>query len=187
MLHLTCFRAHALEFSEFSTIWLRLCSHPLTKFICAVHLSPNSSDNSKFFHYLTCKVKHILSLYPFAEISIHGDFNVHHQLWLSSFYIDHPGELAFNFAILHDLEQLVQHPTRIPDRLGDTPNIFDLFITFNPSAYAVTLSSPLGSSDHNLISIFCPTSPIPPQDPSKRRCLWRFASASWGRPEKVLC
>ncbi|MPC34339.1 hypothetical protein E2C01_027724 [Portunus trituberculatus] len=100
-------------------------------------------------------------------------------LWLSSPFTDHPGKLAFNFAILHDLEQLVQHPTRIPDRFGDTPNILDLFLTSNPSAYVVTLSSLLGSSDHNLISVSCPISPISPQDTPKRRCLWRFASASW--------
>ncbi|MPC37667.1 hypothetical protein E2C01_031154 [Portunus trituberculatus] len=104
-------------------------------------------------------------------------FNVHHQLWLSSLFTDHPGELALNFAILHDLEQLVQHHTHIPDLLGDMPNILD---TSNSSAYAVTLSSLLGSSDHNLISVSCPISPIPPQDLLKRRCLWRFPSASWG-------
>ncbi|MPC80647.1 hypothetical protein E2C01_075233 [Portunus trituberculatus] len=93
---------------------------------------------------------------------------------------DHPGALAFDFAIFHDLEQLKQHPTRIPDRLRDTPNFLDLFLTSNPSPYAVALSSPLGSSDHNLIFVFCPVFPIPPQDPPKRRCLWRFASASLG-------
>ncbi|MPC65531.1 hypothetical protein E2C01_059668 [Portunus trituberculatus] len=71
-------------------------------------------------------MEHILFLYPFAEISILGDYNVHHQLWLSSPLTDHPGELTFNFAILHDLQQLVQHPTRILDRLGDTLNIPDL-------------------------------------------------------------
>ncbi|MPC24674.1 hypothetical protein E2C01_017761 [Portunus trituberculatus] len=109
----------------------------------------------------------ILSLYPFVDISIIGDFNVHHQLWLSFPFTDHPGELAFNSAILHDLEQLVQHPTRIPDRLGDTP-ILHFFLTSNPSAYAVTLSSQLGSSDHNLISVCCPISSIPPQDPPKQ-------------------
>ena len=81
--------------------------------------------------------------------------------------------------MLHDVEQVVQHPTRISDRLGDTPNISDFFLTSKPSAYSVTLSSPLGSSDHNLIFVSCPISPIPPQDPPKRRCLWRFASASW--------
>ncbi|MPC24187.1 hypothetical protein E2C01_017263 [Portunus trituberculatus] len=73
--------------------------------------------------------EHILSLYPFVEISILVDFKVHQQLWLSFPYTDHPGELAFNFAILHDLEQLVQHPTHIPDRLGDAPNILDFFLT----------------------------------------------------------
>ena len=177
---ITCSRAHALESSEFSTIWLRLQSHSLTKFICAVYLSPNSSDYRKFFDYLTSKVEHILTLFPFAEISILGDFNVHHQLWLSSPFTDDPGELAFNFAILHDFEQLVQHPTRISDRLGDRHSILHLFLPSNPSAYAITPSSPLSFSDHDLISASCPISPIPPQKPSKHRWLWRFASASWG-------
>ncbi|MPC63367.1 hypothetical protein E2C01_057466 [Portunus trituberculatus] len=90
------------------------------------------------------------SLYSFAEISILGDFNVHHQLWLSSTFIDHPGEVAFTFAILHDLKQLAQHPTLISNRLGDTPKILDLFLISNPSAYGVSLSSPLGSFDYNL-------------------------------------
>ncbi len=36
----------------------------------------------KFFDYLNSKVEHILTHSPFAEISILGDFNVHHQLWL---------------------------------------------------------------------------------------------------------
>ncbi|MPC23847.1 hypothetical protein E2C01_016915 [Portunus trituberculatus] len=104
-------------------------SHSLTKLICAVYLSPNSSDYNKFFDYLTSKVEHNLFLYPFAEVSILGDFNVHHHLWSSSPFTDYPGELAFNFAILHDLEQLMQHPTRNPDRLGDMPNILDLFLS----------------------------------------------------------
>ncbi|MPC45763.1 hypothetical protein E2C01_039469 [Portunus trituberculatus] len=73
--------------------------------------------------------------------------------------------------MLHDLEQLVQHPIRIPDRLGDTPNILYFFFTSNPSAYAVTLFS----HNQSLISVSCP---ISPQHPPKRRCLWRFASAS---------
>ncbi|MPC10625.1 hypothetical protein E2C01_003264 [Portunus trituberculatus] len=104
---LTCSCVHALESSESSTIWLQLDSRCLTKFICAAYLSLNSSDYSKFFDYLTSKVEHILSLHPFAEISILGDFSVHHQLWLSSPFIDHPGELVFKFAILHDLQQQV--------------------------------------------------------------------------------
>ena len=115
----------------------------------------------------------------FVEISIFGDFSVQHKVWPTSPFTDHIGELAYNFAIQHDLEQLVQHPTRIPDRLGDKPNIFYLFLTSKPPDYAITLSSPLGSSDHNFISVSCPITPIPPQDPPKWRCLWHFASASW--------
>ena len=64
------------------------------------------------------------------KISILGDFNVHHQLWLSSPFTDNPSKLTFNFAILHDLEQPVQHPTHISDRLGDTPDIRDLSLTY---------------------------------------------------------
>ncbi|MPC12611.1 hypothetical protein E2C01_005314 [Portunus trituberculatus] len=79
-------------------------------------------------------MEHILSLYPFAEVSILGDFNVQHQFWHPPPFTDHLGELAFKFAILHDQEQLVQHPTRIPDRPRDTPSILDLFLTSNPSA-----------------------------------------------------
>ncbi|MPC20835.1 hypothetical protein E2C01_013796 [Portunus trituberculatus] len=62
---------------------------------------------------------------------------------------------------------MVQQSTHTPDRLGDTPKILDLFVTSNPSSYAVTLSSPFGSSDHNLISVSCPISPISPQDAPK--------------------
>ncbi|MPC64552.1 hypothetical protein E2C01_058670 [Portunus trituberculatus] len=42
----------------------------------------------------------------------------------------------------------------------------------DPSAYAVSLSSLLRSSDHNLISVSCPITPIPSQDPQNRRCLY---------------
>ena len=54
-----------------------------------------------------------------------------------------------------------------------------LSLTFHPSVYVVILSSPLGSSDHNLISVSCFISPIPPQDPPKLRSLWYFSSANW--------
>ena len=50
-------------------------------------------------------MEYILSHFSYAEISILGDFNVHHKLWLSSSFTDKPGEQeAFNFTILHDIE-----------------------------------------------------------------------------------
>ena len=77
-------------------------------------------------------MEHILSLYPFAEISILRDFNVYHQLWLSSSFTDHPGELTFNFAIFHDLEQL-----------ADTSNSLDLFLASNSTNVPTLSSSPI--------------------------------------------
>ena len=85
---------------------LTITQESLTKFVCAINLAPNS-DYKKFFDCLTSKVDPILFLYLFEEISILGNFNVHSQLWLSSPFTDHLGELSFTFAILHDLEQLV--------------------------------------------------------------------------------
>ncbi|MPC35465.1 hypothetical protein E2C01_028888 [Portunus trituberculatus] len=49
------------------------------------------------------------------------------KLWLPSPFPDYPAELVFTFAILHDLEQLVQHPTRTPDYIGYESNILDFF------------------------------------------------------------
>ena len=124
---ITCSRAHNLESSEFSTIWFRLNCHSTTKFFCAVYCSLNFSDYVKFFDYLTSKAEHILTNFPFVEISILGDFNVHHQLWFSFSFTDQPDEHAFNFAILHDLEQLVQHLTWLLTALVIRPT----FLTFS--------------------------------------------------------
>ena len=122
-------------------------------------------------------MKYILSHFSYAEIFILGDFNVHRKLWLSSSFTDQSGQQTFNFTIFHDLEQLVQFPIRIPKRIGDTPNILDLFLTSNPSTYSVKLSSPLGSS--NFISLTCSITLVQPQDPPKRSCFWHFNSAKW--------
>src|SRR6201990_2101591 len=137
-----------MESTEFSTLWLKLSCNSTTKFICSAYLSPNSTNYKKFFEYLNSKIEYILSSSPFSEIIILGDFNVHQFQWLSFSSHDTAGERAFLFSIQNDLEQLVQLPTRIPDRLGDEPNILDLFLTSNPSPYTVKLFPPLGSSDH---------------------------------------
>ena len=168
--NITCSRAHNLESSECSTNWLRLQCHSLTKFFRAVYLSPNSSDYVNFFY---SKVDYILSHFPYAEISIVGDFNVHHQLCLSSSFTYQPDEQTFNFVILHDLEQLVQ----FPDGLRDTPNILDLFLISNPSTYSVKLFSALGSSYDIIFSVTYFVAPVQLQDSPKLRCFWHFNSS----------
>ncbi|MPC44390.1 hypothetical protein E2C01_038063 [Portunus trituberculatus] len=67
-----------------------------------------------------------------------------------------------------------------PDRGDRGRGGFKVQLCLPMTPYAVTLSSLLGSSDHNLISEPCLISPILPQDAPKRKCLWHFAYASWG-------
>jgi hypothetical protein len=178
---ITCSRVSDLESSMFSSIWLRLSCQSTSKFICSVYLSPNSTDYPKFFDYLNSKIEHILSHSPFPEIIILGDFNVHHRHWLCSSSHDLAGELPFDFSIHNNLEQLVQFPTRIPDRIGDSSNILDLFMTSNPSPYSAKLFPPLGSSDYLLISVSSPISSSLPQErppPSVMKKFWHCNAAN---------
>ena len=71
---------------------------------------------------------------------------------------------------------------RITDRLGDEPNILDLFLTSNSSPYTVKLFPPLGSSDHILISVSSSISSslLQERPPSiERKRLWHFVAAIW--------
>ena len=52
--------------------------------------------------------------------------------------------LSNTTSIYNNLKQLVQLPTRVPDRIGDKPNTLDLFMTSNASTYSVKLFPPLG-------------------------------------------
>ena len=55
---------------------------------------------------------------------------------------------------MNDLSQLISEPTRIRDRSGDKANTLDLFLTSNPDIYSnPILDSPLGNSDHCLITL----------------------------------
>ena len=133
-----------------------ICLRLHIEFTCAVYFSHNSSDYKKFFGNLSSKVEHILPLFPFAEISILGDFEV--WVFLSFHQPSCVGSLLL--PILHDLVQLVQLYTCIPDHLGDTLNILHVFLACNHSAYIVNVSSPLGYSGHIPISVSCPICPF---------------------------
>ncbi|KAL7644661.1 UNVERIFIED_CONTAM: hypothetical protein RMT77_004202 [Armadillidium vulgare] len=125
---------------------LRLNSFVLFIYLLILHIILNSSTikTSKWSTFISSS---------FSEIIILGNFKVHHRQWLSSSSHDTDCERAFHFVIQNDLEQLVQLPTHIPDRLGDETNILDLFLTYNSYPYTVKLFPTLGSSDHLLISV----------------------------------
>ena len=80
---------------------------------------------------------------------------------------------AFHFSISNELEQIIKHPTRVPDRHDHAANTLALFFTSNPQNYTYSVSSPLGSSDHCTVSITSSFSPSPPIPPTQRH-LWHF-------------
>ena len=99
-------RLMELESPNFDVLWLKICLSTTTTFLCFCYCSPNSSDYSAFFNYLTTCHESLQSSHPQAEVLYIGDFNVHHTEWLNSSRTDHGGREAYSFSILHELEQI---------------------------------------------------------------------------------
>ncbi|KAJ8720396.1 hypothetical protein PYW07_012439 [Mythimna separata] len=76
------------------------------------------------------------------------------------------------------LSQLVRQATRVPDVDGHTANCLDLLLTTDQDRCIVTVSSPLGTSDHCLVKSVKSFSP-PDCDSRGERRMWRYKSADW--------
>ena len=73
---------------------------------------------------------------PSANGFLFGDFNVHHQDWLTySGGTDRPGKLCYNFSISRDLTQMVNFPTWISGCDSHSPVLLDLFISSDASIF----------------------------------------------------
>ena len=155
----------------YDTIWLKIILPSTTIFLCFCYCSPNSTNFTSFFDYLTSCRESLLSSHPHAEVLFIGDFNVHNTEWLGSTTTDLGGVEAHSFSVINEMEQIIKHATRVPDRHDHASNTLDLFFTSNPTHYSYSISAPLGSSDHNLISVSCSFSSPPPL-PSTTRRLW---------------
>ena len=82
-------------FISFSVLLLFPLS--ITFFILCTVFDPTSSN-----------IDEVLSINPFANMIVFGDFNVHHKDWLTfSRGTDKPGEHCYNFSISNDLTQMV--------------------------------------------------------------------------------
>ena len=140
----------------FQLFWLKISLPHATKYICTLYRSPNSNNHELLFDHLSKSIETITLQSPRSEIIVLGDFNIHNSDWLSysSNVTNHAGREAEAFAIVNDLTQVISEPTRVPDRAGDKANTLHLFLTSNPSIYPPpTVSSPLGNSDHSLITL----------------------------------
>ena len=106
------------------------------------------------FDSILSNIDEVLSTNPFAHVFVFGDFNAHHQDWLSySGGTDRPGELCYNFSIMNDLTQMVNFPTQIRDCDSHSPAPLDLFLPSNASTCSTMDFSPLGNSDHVVVSV----------------------------------
>ena len=94
-------------------------------------------------------------------------------------YVRHPwNRPAFNFALCHNFTQLVTSPTRIPDRDSDGSYLLDLFLTSHPDFFQHSVESPLGTSDHCVVSLSTCFTSSRHEGPYHRTVL-RYRDADW--------
>ena len=68
-------------------------------------------------------------------------------------HADNVGVECFNFSLAFELKQIIPFPTRVPDTANHFPSLFDLFLTYVPEFCTPTRLSPLGFSDHCVVSV----------------------------------
>ena len=106
------------------------------------------------FDSISSNIDEVLSINPSANGFVFGDFNVHHNDWLTySGGIDQPGGVCYNFSISNDLTQMVNVLTRISDCDSHSPALLDLFLSSDASICSTMASPPLGNSNHVVVSV----------------------------------
>ena len=108
---------------------------------------------------------------------IFGDFNVHHKDWLT--YSGGPSELCYNFSISNDLTQMVNFPTWIPDYDSHSPALLYLFLFFDNNISSTMTFSPLGNSDHVVVSVSIDFPSNSKGDALFHRLAYDYSCANW--------
>src|ERR1700755_2854166 len=75
----------------------------ITIILCFCYCSPNRTDFSTFFEYITTSHEKVTSSCPNIEVLYLGDFNVHNTEWLGSSHTDTRGRGG---------GQIIQHSQR---------------------------------------------------------------------------
>ena len=138
------------------------------------------NEGSSVFNSIAKQIDNILIHHPSANICVFGDFNVHHVQWLvHSNHTDNVGVECYNFSLAHELSQIVNFPTRIPDSPNQFPSLLDLFLTSIPEFCTPTQLPPLGSSDHCVISVSIDLPLKASNEVPFHRTSYRYAQADW--------
>ena len=169
----------ALESSEHSYMCFRLALLNSTSYFFFLYRSP-SSPSCAILDSVSINIDKALSAHPNANIFVFGDFNAHHSDWLTySNGINVPGEYSYNFAISHDLVQVVNCPTRIPDGNTTASSLLDLFLTSDESICSVDVQPPLGRSDHVVVSVSLDFGTLCNKDSSFHHKVFDYSRADW--------
>ena len=150
-----------------------------TSFLYFLYRSPSSQDCS-VINSVSNSIDKALTSYPNANIFVFGDFNIHHQVWLKiSKGIDASGIYTYNFALSHSLHQIIEFPTRFPDRSDQSPSLIDLFLSSNPDICNASSEAPLGNSDHVVISVLVSLNCKAAHEKSYHRTLLSYEQGDW--------
>ena len=144
-----------------------------------LYRSPSSSLCT-VFDSISSIIDEVLAINPSANVFVFGDFNVHHKDRLTySGGTDRPGELCCNFSISHDLTQIVNFPTQIPDCDSHSPALLDLFLSSDASICSTMAFPPLGNSDHIVVSVSIDFPINSKQDTPFHRVAYDYSLADW--------
>ena len=113
-----------------------------------------SSALCTIFDSISSNIDEVLLINPSANVFVFGDFNVHHNDWLTySSGTDRYVELCYNFSISNDLTQMVNSPTPIPDCDSDSPALLDFFLSSDTNICSTMAFPSLGNSDYVIVSV----------------------------------
>ena len=133
------------------------------------------------FDAISSNKEEVLPINPSANVFVFGDFNAHHKYRLTySGKTDTPGDLSYNLSISNDLTEMVNFPTRIPDRDFHKPTLLYLFISSDASICSTMVFPPLGNSGLVVISVSIDFSSSSKRDAPFHRIAYDYSRADWG-------
>ena len=158
-------------------IWLSVKLRSTEKLVIgAVYRSGSLSGHDvSFLEYLNDQLDSIRT--HGSHILLAGDFNVHSKSWLGSTKTTPAGEYTEELCSAHGLWQHVPCATR-------GSNLLDLVLSDLGDLVSVSLTNPIGSSDHLTLLVTIANEPFR----ERRNCrkFWRYDKADWGRLRKFL-
>lgn len=140
----------------------------------------HNNHNSKItiIESISEKIDNILSAHPSVNIRVCEDFHVHNIEWLAHSNNDE-GRFYHDFVIVHDLIQIFHKPTHVPDTDRQYASLLDLFLSTCRELCSSPVLSPVGSSDHSVVSVKIKTKCNKYSDVPLHRTVYGYSMADY--------